>query len=147
MVQITDLDFVYIFLVSCLQLEPLHVTYKVSPNSYRFLKRICQELSFTAGQSFSQQWLLTQTFNDATICEGDRIVSLISLSLAVYGSFMIGLRSVSEWEQVSPCAWLQVWTVSDSYRQCQSKGVASHPGPSGWWKRWPHAKQDFQTSY
>lgn len=153
--QIQNLYNFFIFithLVRCLQLEHLDVTYRewiscLSSNSYRFLKRICQEHSFTAGQGFPQQWRLTQRFNDATICEGGRIMSLISLSPAVYGSFMSGLRSVSGWEQVSPCAWLQLWTVSDSYRQCQSKGDASHPVPSGWWKRWPHAKRHFQTSY
>lgn len=55
--------------------------------------------------------------------------------------------SVSGWEQVSSCAWLQIWTVSDSYRQCQSKGGANHPDPSGWWKKWPHAKRHFQTYF
>lgn len=59
--QIQNLYNFFIFithLVRCLQLEHLDVTYRewiscLSSNSYRFLKRICQEHSFTAGQGFS----------------------------------------------------------------------------------------------
>lgn len=65
---------------------------------------------------------------------------------SVWASYLISGQWV-EGNKSPLCAWLQLWTVSYSYRQCQSKRSASHPDLSGWWKRWPHAKRDFQTSY
>lgn len=65
---------------------------------------------------------------------------------AVRASYLV-LGQWVEGNKSPLCAWMQLWTVSYSCRQCQSKGGASHPDPSGRWKRWPHAKRDFQTPY
>ncbi len=149
--QVRNLCKFFVFLthlVRCAQLEHLDVTYRewitcLSSNSYKFLKRVCQEHSFTAGQGFPQQWRLPKGSTMQQFAKVAESCRWFHSPLQSMGASC----SVSGWEQVSSCAWLQIWTVSDSYIQCQSKGGANHPDPSGWWKRWPHAKRHFQTSY